>query len=113
MTCVTFSYKHLTVQSHDSFWVDKFHCYYAEMDNSKKRRDDFLFNVKLDSFWVDKFHCYYAEADNSKKRRDDFLFNIKLDSKQIRCVKMHGIMCNNVWCMHKMYTIMYANVRYV
>ena len=78
MTFVTFSYKYLTIQSHDLFWAER-------------------------------FHHYYVELDNCKNRRDNFLFYVKLDSKQIHCVKMYDIMCNNVWCMYKMCTIMYAN----
>ena len=42
-----------TVQSHDSFWVETFHHYYVEVDDSKRGRDDLLFYVKLDSKQVE------------------------------------------------------------
>ena len=46
-SCTNFC--HLSVQTHDSFWVETFHRYYIEVDDSKKGRDDLLFYVKLDS----------------------------------------------------------------
>ena len=51
---------HLAVHSHDSFWVETFHRYYIEVDDSKRGRDDLLFYVKLDSKQVGCIKVYHT-----------------------------------------------------
>ena len=55
---------------------------------------------------------YYTEVDDGKKGRCD-LFNIKLDSSRygvLNCTVSCVVVCG---AYNKMYTILYANVRYM